>query len=109
QFWSDAPLWAPILPVRRVIGWTVGIRVWADPGQLASRRTSHDGEFCGAERAESSMSKEMRSARAAVPNSSGRQRARVVEGTTPAPWRSRPELSVTSRGVGSRTSTGYEE
>ena len=55
QFCPDAPLGSPILSVRRVIGGIVGVRVWANPGQLASRRTSHDGEFGRAEGAESGV------------------------------------------------------
>ena len=41
--------------MRRVVGGIVGVRVRADPGQLASRRTSHDGEFGRAEGTESGV------------------------------------------------------
>jgi hypothetical protein len=49
----DAPLGSPMIPERRVIRGIVGVRVWANPGQLAPRRTAHDDEFSRAEGVES--------------------------------------------------------
>src|SRR5262249_15353934 len=57
QACPDAPLGSPVLPVRRIIGGALQGRVWGNPGQLAARGTSYDGEFGRAEGTESGVGK----------------------------------------------------